>query len=219
MLWEAVQQWSQLLWPVDCPVCGAGASWCEGCRPAGEPIADFREGIGPVIAAAEYRGAMAAAVRAWKLGGRRDLTRPLAAMLAVPVDRLAPPDVAVALVPVPVRPASRRRRGRDVVADLVAVLDTSPGAAPRHALHWRRRVGEQVGAGQAQRRRNVAGAMTAVRPLSGPAIVVDDVLTTGATVAEAVRALRAAGADPVAACVLAIAAQQRADARAPGVGG
>ena len=220
MLSQAVQHWCQLLWPVACPVCGALGSWCPECRPHGEPVVGYREGIGPVVAAAEYRDAMGDAVRAWKLGGRRDLTAPMAAVLSAAVLVLAPRDAAVALVPVPVRPVSRRRRGRDVVGDLVAALHaSSPSWQSRHALRWTRRVGEQVGAGPQQRSRNVAGAMRAHDRLSGPAIVVDDVLTTGATVAEAVRALRSGGAEPVAACVLAIAAQQRADARAGGAGG
>jgi predicted amidophosphoribosyltransferase len=196
----------QLLWPVSCPVCGAATSWCGGCRPDGGTIVLVLPQVAPVVAAARYEGGMAAVIRDWKLGGRCDLTAPLGAVLVSATAALAVPGGRLWLAPVPVRPASRRRRGRDVIGDVVAAAARqAPDLHMAACLRWRRTVADQVELGPAARSRNVAGAMAARHPPPGPIVVVDDVLTTGATVVEAVRALRAATAAPVAAAVLAVA--------------
>ncbi|NAZ77424.1 hypothetical protein GTQ99_18640 [Kineococcus sp. T13] len=104
------------------------------------------------------------------------------------------------LVPVPARAASRRRRGGDLVADLAAraaALARARGHEVRVArvLRVARPVADQTDLDAAGRRANLAGAFAVRGPLPpGPCVVVDDVVTTTATAAEAVRALRAAGA-------------------------
>lgn len=177
--------------------------------------------LGPVAAAGRYEGALAASIRSWKLGGRRDLTAALGGLLATAVGSLAPPDLPVALVGVPVRSDSFRRRGGDLIDDLVrAAAAQLPNAVPVAALRWRRAAAEQVGSTAQQRRRNVAGAMIAAAPAGAAApavaVVVDDVLTTGATVAEAHRALREAGCRAVATAVLAVATDDAASGARPG---
>jgi predicted amidophosphoribosyltransferase len=75
-------------------------------------------------------------------------------------------------------------------------------------LRHGRAVTDQVGLTHEQRARNLAGAL-AVRPAATarlalrPVILVDDVMTSGATLADAARAIRAAGGQPVGAAVLA----------------
>jgi len=73
-------------------------------------------------------------------------------------------------------------------------------------LRVRRRVADQSGLGATERRANVAGAL-GLRPgaaarLGGPVILVDDIVTTGSTLAEAARALRASRARVVGAAVI-----------------
>ncbi len=209
-----------LIWSPGCPGCGARGAWCTGCRPPDPPLMLHRAGIGPVAASGAYGGGLAAAIRSWKLAGRRDLTEPLAEHLAAAVALLVPPGMAVALLPVPARRISRRRRGADLVAELVErAAGRLPQARPVAGLRFEREVAEQVGASAAQRRDNLSGSMRARSGLTGPALVVDDILTTGATLTEAVRAVAAAGAAPVAAAVLAVAHPPRSDVRCAEGGG
>jgi predicted amidophosphoribosyltransferase len=180
-----------------------------------------------VWAAAAYRGVPARLVVAWKERGRHDLTAPLGAALAGALvacglaaagSGAAPP----LLVPIPTAARNRRRRGADLVRGLAAAAARRaagggwPGAPPTIApvLRHVRRVRDQSELGAEARRSNLDGALT-VRPqwiprVSGQAVVlVDDIVTTGATMAEAGRALAAAGALPVGACCLCVTIHQR----------
>ena len=129
------------------------------------------------------------------------------------------------LVPVPSRRATVRQRGHDpllrmanvaataaaLVASGAATAATTARAEPLPVvplLRHRRRVADQAGLGAAERAANLAGALE-VHPRrladarGRTVVVVDDVLTTGATLAEATRALTAAGAHVVGAAVVA----------------
>lgn len=106
----------------------------------------------------------------------------------------------IALVPVPSSRAARRSRGHDPVRALAARAARRLAArgwpvelAP--VLAQRRRVADQAGLSAARRAGNLRGAFRAAGPVPrGPCVLVDDVVTTGATLAEAARALREAGA-------------------------
>ena len=164
----------------------------------------------PVWVVADYGGPTAALIRSWKDGGRRDLARPLsralaAALHAAWLDAAGPAGTVV--VPVPSGPANRRRRGGDPVADLarraVGELRRQRLAGPGDlrvipVLRHRRQVADQAGLGVVERSRNLAGALHLPDrwlPLVAGAgvLVVDDVVTTGASSAEAARALGCAG--------------------------
>ena len=103
-----------------------------------------------------------------------------------------------------------RRRGRDVTGDLAAEAARrlrAEGTAVRavHALRQRRGVADQAGLTAPQRAANLRGAIEARAPVAGRRIVlVDDVVTTGASLTEGVRALRAAGAEVVGAATVAM---------------
>jgi ComF family protein len=104
------------------------------------------------------------------------------------------------VIPVPLSPKRRRRRGYNQ-ADLVAgALAAMLGLPVRpDALSRERETPSQVGLDPAARRRNVEGAFRALRAeVEGQVVLlVDDLFTTGATLASCARALRAAGSKEV----------------------
>lgn len=193
---SALREAASVVWPVECAGCGApDVAVCDACAAAlrGDLVRESLGGV-PLVAAARYEGAVRSLVGACKERGGRAEARALGAGLARAV--AAAPDGA--LVRVPSSRGGMRRRGFDPV---VLVLR---GAGLR-ALPLRR-----VAGGGAQKSRSAeARAAAAVGSLALPAraaarlegrpvIVVDDVVTSGATAREAVRALRAAGCEPVA---------------------
>jgi predicted amidophosphoribosyltransferase len=120
-------------------------------------------------------------------------------------------DARTVLVAVPSTRAARRRRGFEPVRLLAARagIRLTPLFLPArpHAV--------QKGLGVAERARNLEGVFALERPVDGiRALLVDDVATTGATLAAAAEVLRGGGADVVGAAVLAVTA--RRDGRSSG---
>jgi ComF family protein len=193
-----------------CATCGTpypglgGDLVCGECRQAPAPPYAF------VRAVAEYRGGMRDAIHALKYGRRAAVGAPLGALLAeVGAARLPGPPAAVAdaLVPVPLHPTRRRERGfnqAELLADVCAAAWSVPALGG--AMRRQRPTPPQAGLDGPARRRNVIGAFTVVRPgevVGRRLILVDDVLTTGATAGAAARALLDAGARAVGVLVLA----------------
>ncbi len=178
------------------------------------------DGLAPVLAAGSYEGALKAMVNAHKERQRLALAAPLGRVLAGAVAALAPTG-AVILVPVPSARPVVRRRGHDPLLRL-----------SREAAAWLRRQGRQVsvarllqtvhqpadqaGLGTQARHANLSGAMRARAPArAGPVVVVDDVVTTGATVREAQRALEVAGVTVAGIAVVAATQRRRSQGSLP----
>ncbi|KHL16405.1 putative amidophosphoribosyltransferase [Mumia flava] len=196
----------------------------------------------PPAAALDYTGLVPTVLAAYKEQGRADLGPMLGDLLAVavltalagavvpgPDGSAGPPPSGdlwsrVVLVPVPSRRAAVRRRGRDAVGDLARQAARRLGSVGLDVrvgtlLRVVRPVADQAGLDARARAENVAGVFgprgTHRFRTAAPRatlVVVDDVVTTGATVAEAVRALGGMGATPVAVASVAAARRRRASA-------
>ncbi|QAY63332.1 ComF family protein [Xylanimonas allomyrinae] len=226
-----LRELARVVVPVECPGCGAtDVPWCGPCAESfGQdpvrverdvPRLDRVDGVGPlpVWALTRYEGPVRGVVVAWKDRARSDLDTVLVRAAARAAAGLAPTlhDVVgrrpLLVVPAPSSPASRRARGRDHLAPLARVVAAAVGGAVAPALR-RGRGADQVGLGARARGANVTvradvRALAAAGRRTGrggaPAcLLVDDVVTTGATLAASERCLEAVGADVVGAFVLA----------------
>lgn len=206
--WRAAAQAAvAVVLPTSCAGCGIpDVPLCGSCRRAISPRTVHAVGIGvPVCAGLVFDGVAARVLRACKEQGTTVLVRALApALSAAAREVLASSSGQVVVVPVPTSPATMRRRGFRVV-ELLAVR---AGLHPRRMLRVARRAADQRGLGVDARARNVSGTLrVAPRHLAAVAgrrvLLVDDVVTTGATLREAVRALEGAGATVMGAATVA----------------
>jgi len=218
------QCWSAItrLGPPWCDVCGAApaVSATSYERPSRVAHGDTAGGVGPTSSgvgppavspcatcattalpldyarsAAVYEGELREALHAFKFAGRRALARPLGD-LAAEQCVASLPDGIDALIPVPLARERERERGFNQATLLARRIGrwldvpTRPGWLART-----RSTRPQSDLSAAERRANVRGAFRASDHVAGRhLLLVDDVLTTGATLHACARALRAAGA-------------------------
>lgn len=195
--WQAA---ADLVLGACCPLCEApGGRVCRRCAASlpPEPV-HVAAGDLEVVAAGVHAGSRRDAVLAWKLRAASGLDPLLAHHLAAAVLTLVGDAEAVTLVPVPSTRRSRRERGRDLVADLaVAAARDLTGiglhGSARRCLRLVRQTADQHALGREERALNLARSMRATALPTGPVVVVDDIVTTGSTVREAVRALASRG--------------------------
>jgi len=191
-----------------CDTCGAPlpgedegrAEHCDDCLTIARPWDRGR-------AALVYRDTGRRLVLALKHGDRQDLARPMAGWLAAAAAPILAPDMLVTPIPLHWRRFLKRRFNQSALLSgqlaRLAGLDHCPDLLQRI-----RATPSQEGRGREQRFENMAEAIR-VNPPRGAAIagrsvlIVDDVMTSGATFAAAAEALRAAGAASVSVLALA----------------
>ena len=218
----------ELLLPERCAGCGLdGSAFCGRCRgslvpireplcgccgaPVAWPVARCRECAGRRLDFARARSAVAydgVAVRligAWKQAGRRSLARLAADIVCEVVAR--PAADAIAFVP-----AVRERelwRGHNPARKLAGELARRWDLPLLPLLARTSSPRPQRGLPLAARRRNVRGSFRPISSVPASVVLVDDVYTSGATVAAAARELRRAGATRVEVVTLARALRHR----------
>ncbi len=195
-----------------CDACDAAllrfdAPWCDRC---GVPVAigpcrcaDLSPSIDAVRAAAPFEGWLREAIIGFKYREEWSRAEHLAAVLLPALHGCGGFD---ALVPVPLHPGRLRQRGFNQSALLAHHAGAALGIPVREVLERLRATPQQVRLDAAQRRANVAGAFAVARAvdLNGQRLaLVDDVITTGSTLAACAAALRSSGARHVCAATLA----------------
>lgn len=143
-----------------------------------------------------YSDGGARLVRMLKFRNRRGALGPLVDALSTTL-----PTGFDLIVPVPASPRHRRERGYDLPELLSRSLARHLEVPIRHAL---RRTDRGVQHARSRAQRLETDGFVAVRDVAPTVLLVDDVATTGATARSCARALRAAGADTVELCVLAV---------------
>jgi len=109
------------------------------------------------------------------------------------------------LVPIPSRKSVARLRGRQFIYELTKEIGSREKLPVSNILTHTRKVRDQSNLDAVARIDNLQGALLSLRYLSGKVFLVDDLVTTGATLAEAARALRAKGIDVAAAVTACVA--------------
>ncbi len=188
-----------MLLPASCPICGRlGAAPCGECvlllrRAPPGPLPPYLDACHAFLA---YDGAAARdLVARLKYRNARSALGWLAQGVAALVDARAVSEVTWA----PTTPDRRRARGFDQ-AELLARRVSRTLGRPCHGLLRRRPGPHQTGRTLSERRHGVAfepAARLWRRPPTGPVLVVDDVVTSGASLAAAAKTLRAAGVPSV----------------------
>jgi ComF family protein len=186
--WEGIESYSG----PSCAICStpfasAHATTCASCRTE-PPFFTHAETFGL------YEGVLAMAINRLKFHGIRRLARPLGQLLA---SCAAPPADVVVCVPLSLR--SLRERGFNQAHHLAKCVSETTGIPlVADGLVKDRDTHPQIGLSARQRRTNLKGAFTAVKHFAGLRVVlVDDVMTTGATLNECARVLVKAGAQEV----------------------
>ena|SRR5436190_15490871 len=170
-----------------CARCGAPAAWpverCRECAGRRIPFASAR-------AAVAYDGPARPLVSAWKERGLRPLAREFSALVVETVPR--PPVEELAFVPGD--PDRSLKRGQNAAEALARELALRWELPVRGLLVRAKPARPQRGLSREERRRNVRGSFAAAGAPAARIALVDDVYTTGATVAAATTELRRAGA-------------------------
>lgn len=200
-----------------CPGCRTRLAEEAPTAPRPTRPAPCPPGLPPTWACGAYEGALRSLVLAHKEHGQQALAAPLGALLAEAVLAVlgvrapradAPATIPFLLVPAPSRPSAVRARGRDAALVLVrsAGRELQRRGVPvlvAPLLTTRAGLVDQAGLGVAERAANLAGSLrvreerlrrvAARTPSTAGVVVCDDVVTTGATLVEAARALGAVG--------------------------
>jgi len=188
---------SQLIFPTRCYGCNAiGLSICTLCRREWIPhYYKTQTSALSVHSALIYSPTASKIILAAKENGLQGADDLLIEAIIHVLNKSRLDKAYFTLVPIPSSRQSQRGRGRSFIVDLTKTISKHTGIAVNDCLQASRRVSDQSGLTRVERISNMKGAFS-LKPgsiLRGDAIVIDDVVTTGATLQEAARALNSQG--------------------------
>jgi predicted amidophosphoribosyltransferase len=205
-----------LLFPVRCYGCrDLGFAICSNCRKHWNPhiyqsqIADL-----PVYSAIPYSAVARNILLAAKEESQKSADQLIIRALSKSLETLFKNIPGCAIVPIPSQPSANRRRGRDFVSEISISVARECGVAILPMLHHQRVIRDQSKLNIAARRENLAMALAIKSEYAGnyPAekvVILDDLITTGATIKEAIRALTKGGFLVQAAATACVAQRRR----------
>ena len=192
---HAISELSQLLFPSRCFGCRKlGPSICSACRSSWHPHyyrSKFEELT--VHSSLIYTPTASKIILAAKESGLKGADELIINALVHALNKSKIDPALCRLVPIPSSKSSQRRRGRSFVVDIVQQLSLRTGVQMLDCLELSRRVEDQSGLNRKERAHNLAGAFRTTTAVRGELILVDDVVTTGATLREALRAVNSQG--------------------------
>ena len=189
-----------------CSICGKPHDKAAGFAerenfPCAQCVRIKRRPFRSMCAATVYDGLVQDAIAIFKYGSREPLAGPLAGLMVKFAEREVDFARYDAIVPVPLHRVRQRERGFNQAGELVRCLkERIPGLVVRNGLVRVRPTPQQTRLTAAERRRNLPGAFALARDADfhkKTVLLVDDVITTGATAEECARTLRKGGAETV----------------------
>jgi predicted amidophosphoribosyltransferase len=198
---------AEIIFPSRCIGCSQlGISICSLCRKSWHPHIYHREiklqdKNYPVISAIEYSPVASRVLLRAKEANQEAADELLVKAISHSLQFFRKNFGSGDLVAIPSRRSATRKRGRDFMQEITDSVANTENVNSIQILQHQRAVRDQSQLNSQQRNRNIAGAFSATLNLAkatdsgniGPLIIVDDLVTTGSTLAEAIRALRAAG--------------------------
>ena len=186
---------SQLIFPSRCFGCRVlGPSICSACRRDWHPhYYKTKFDALTVHSALLYSPTASKIILAAKESSLKGADDLIIEAIIHTLNKAIPDTTFFRLVPVPSSKVSQRRRGRSFVVDLVSQISQRTGIPMIDCLQVSRKVLDQSGLHRDERATNLAGAFALSSRVRGELILVDDVVTTGATLREAARAVNSQG--------------------------
>lgn len=194
---QRFEEFGQLLFPTRCFGCNViGLPICANCRSEWHPhhysthIAKLQ-----VHSGVKYSPIASKIILAAKENGLAGADRLVIDSIIHVLSLARFDDYNIRLVPIPSSPSARRRRGRSFIVDITSTIGKQLGIPVSDSLEIGRKVVDQSRLDAAARAENVQGAFVLKRGTfpRGDLILIDDVVTTGATLTEAARVLRLQG--------------------------
>jgi predicted amidophosphoribosyltransferase len=208
---SAIKNLADLIFPSRCIGCSElGISICSNCRSSWHPHTYLREvsvegRIYPVVSSVQYSPIASRVLLSAKESNIAAADKLLVDAISHSLSHFIKRFGGSTLVAIPSRRSATRKRGRnflnEIASEVARISENEISFIDTQLLVHSRSVRDQSALNSRQRQSNVSGALAVpsnFKPRSssgniGPLIIVDDLITTGATLAEAIRALCAAG--------------------------